>query len=224
MIKKCLLLWIVLFMVLPAYSVRIQKETPTVYKPYLKEISKTKIPVYVPTYFPLVDPFKGKIYITNAKFGKDYYHFSLYGGEGIYQPMSDWIISVAAEQNVSLTNPNEESYEKTPKKFVNLHGMDMISYEERTMYRWKNGKWDCVAIGHGPGAGEDIARELISAFPKDFIPIEGIKKGKIIVSQTGNPMYVDAKWTYDGKTWYQLYGRGNSCSVMITMLSMMKLN
>jgi len=37
--------------------------------------------------------------------------------------------------------------------------------------------------------------------------VPGAVQGKLRADQTGNPVYVTASWTYDGKTWYTLDGR-----------------
>ncbi|WP_047150983.1 hypothetical protein [Aneurinibacillus tyrosinisolvens] len=197
-----------------------QTEIPEVFK--VKGFSKVKIPIYVPTHLPLPDPVKGSLYLLNAKFNKNNYSFDVFTGTCGTQSMADWIVTMTAGEKPASKYPIEIQMLKKPSGIVELHGVKAQSFDDKMMLTWKNGNWDITAIGHAPNDGIRVAREVIVVIPKGFNPVPGVIKGQFRASQTGNPMYVDASWTYDGKIWYELHGRSDACLRTIMLLSMQR--
>ncbi|MCR4443508.1 MAG: hypothetical protein NUV48_15350 [Peptococcaceae bacterium] len=123
--------------------------------------------------------------------------------------MADSVVFISASENSFSPDPTEEQLLAKPSGTVQIDGIVANSYENGMEITWSKGNWEFFAVGHAEQDGIRVAREIIQALPDDKNLVPGAVQGKLRVNQLGNPMYVTASWTYDGKTWYTLDGRSS---------------
>lgn len=203
---------------------------PKVFQDIDQYFKGVKIPVYVPTCLPEDSPLR-LVQFDTSRYG---YVFEvvvtekppqLPSKQAIDEPicMADSIVTMSASQKPFSTFPTEEQLLSNPSGTVDIDGIKANSYENGMEVTWTKGNWEFYAIGSWHQDGIRVAREILKSLPADNDLIPGAVKGKFRASQLGNPMYVDASWTYDGKTWYTLDGRSSPEGRIKMLQSMTKL-
>jgi len=189
---------------------------PVVFQHIGQYFNNVKIPVYVPAYLPGDGPYR----LVEFETSRDGYNFEVVATKKPPQPpvkeaideqfsMAGMVVTMSASQKPFTTFPMEEQLFSNPSGTVDIDGTKANSYENSMEVTWTKGSLEFYAIGHAQQDGIRVAKEIIKALPADDNLVSGALKGKFRASQLGNPMYVDASWTYDGKTWYTLSGRSS---------------
>lgn len=203
---------------------------PVVFQNIDQYFKGVKIPVYVPTYLPGDGPYRLVQFETSG----NGYTFEVVVTKKPPQPptkeaideqfsMADSVVTMSASQKPFPTFPTEEQLLSNPSGTVDIDGIKANSYENSMEVTWTKGNWEFYAIGHSQQDGIRVAKEILKALPGNGNLVPGALKGKFRASQLGNPMYVDASWTYDGKTWYTLDGRSSPEGRVKMLQSMTRL-
>lgn len=114
--------------------------------------------------------------------------------------------------------PTEEQLFAEPSGIVEIRGIKADSYAKGQEVSWRTNNWEFYAAGHFEQEGIRVAEEVLEALKDKTDLIPGAVKGKLRVVQFGNPMLVTISWTYDGRTWYELYEEKGSPELMVKML------
>lgn len=192
---------------------RADNTLPAVFRNIADKFQGMEIPVYLPAYLPTKDT------LALAKFStsKNSYSFVIIRRDKTSISLSDEVVAVAASDKPFSPNPTEEQLFAVPPVNIEVNGIQVKSFKDGTAVKWSQDNWELAAVGHGPQEGVRIAAEMMPALPQGTDLVPGSLEGTLRVSQLGNPMYVTASWTYDGKTWYTLDGR-SSVEDMVKML------
>lgn len=201
---------------------------PELFQDVAAKLAGVEVPVYVPTWLPGDGPFR----VAEFQADKDGYRFKVIRGEEEYPPVvenvpsseADLVVEVTAANQPFLPYPTEGQLLGQPAGDVDLDGVTARSFGDGMMLTWSAGNWAYTALGHAPGDGVRVAREILRALPGDGYPVPGASQGKFRAAQLGNPMHVTASWTYDGKTWYTLSGRATPEAILKTAESMILLS
>lgn len=127
--------------------------------------------------------------------------------ENVPYSEADLVVEMTAANQPFPPYPTEEQFLAQPAVGVDLDAVTARSFGDGMLVTSRGGNWEYTALGHAPGDGVRVAREILQALPGDGPPLPGASQGKLRAAQLGNPMYVTASWTYDGRTWYTLSGR-----------------
>ncbi|MBC7347023.1 MAG: hypothetical protein H5U00_06140 [Clostridia bacterium] len=76
-----------------------------------------------------------------------------------------------------LPYPTEEQLLARPAVGMDLDGVTSRSYGDGMMLTWSTGNWEYTALGHAPGEGIRVAREILQALPGDDHPVRGASQG-----------------------------------------------
>lgn len=200
---------------------------PALFTKIADKFAGCDIPVYVPAYLP-GEGFYG---ITDFKADKSSYSFEVIKADipdsaetAGPVSMADRLINISASETPFSSYPTEEQIFAKPDGTLQIDGIAAESYEKGMEVTWSEGKWEFFALGHAEQDGIRVARETIQALPDDKDLVPGAVQGKLRVSQTGNPMYVTASWTYDGKIWYTLDGRSSPAERIKMLQAVMRLS
>ena len=168
--------------------------------------------MYVPAWLPGEGPFR----LADFQADQNGYRFKVIRGQGrepargenLSYSEADLVVEVTASNQPFPPYPVQEQLLAQPAGDVDLDGIAARSFGKGMMLTWSAGNWEYTALGRAPGDGARVAGEILQALPDNDIPVPTASQGRIRAAQLGNPMYVTASWTYDGKTWYTLDGRG----------------
>lgn len=189
-------------------------DLPEEFRNMSSKFEGVEIPVYLPTWLPYNDTLS----VVDFKGSKTGYSFTVVRTDSKTYSVADEVVTVAASQQSFLPYPIEEQlFSTTPEGSLALSDIQVQSYDAGMAIKWSKGNWEFTTIGNGPQDGVAIALEVIQSTSEKTSLVPGALQGKLRADQLGNPMYVAASWTYDGKTWYTLEGR-SSVKDMVEML------
>lgn len=185
------------------------------------------MPVCVPTWLPGNGPLR----LAEFQADKDGYRFKVIQGKEEYPPAvenvpyseADLVVEMTASNQAFPPYPTEEQLLAQTAVGVHLDGATARSFGDGMLVTWRGGNWEYTALGHAPGDGVRVAREILQALPGDGPPLLGASQGKLRAAQLGNAMYVTASWTYHGKTWYTPSGRAAPEAIVKMVGSMILL-
>ncbi|MGB9887132.1 MAG: hypothetical protein ACPLRW_09055 [Moorellales bacterium] len=183
-----------------------------------EKLAGVEVPVYVPTWLPGDGPFR----LAEFQADKDGYRFKIIRGKEEYPPgvgdvpysEADLVVEVGTSNQPFPPYPTEEQLLAQPAADADLGGVAARSFGDEMLVTWRGDNWEYTALGRAPGDGIRVAGEILQALPGDGPPLPAASQGKLRVAQMGNALYVTAGWTYDGRTWYTLSGRGTPEAVV----------
>lgn len=188
-----------------------QQTLPELFRAVAEKFAGVEVPVYVPTWLPGDGPFR----LAEFQAHKDGYRLKVIRGKEEYPSIvenvpsseADLVVEVSAANQPYPPYPTEAQLLAQPAGGVDLDGVTARSYGDGMMLTWSADNWEYTALGHAPGEGVRVAREILQALPSNGDPVPDASQGKIRTAELGNATYTSASWTYDGKTWYTLSGR-----------------